>query len=87
MAKQWEGWGASRQHGNPPAYAPAWSQSGLLTHGQAGIQEYIHTHTTCNSDNTHHLKYSMHPPTIQALGTFGMYRNHYLNTAMDRSKA
>ena len=23
MAKQWEGWGASRQHGSPPAYAPA----------------------------------------------------------------
>ena len=22
MAKQWEGWGASRQHGSPPAYAP-----------------------------------------------------------------
>ena len=24
MAKQWEGWGASRQHGSPPAYAPAY---------------------------------------------------------------
>ena len=29
MAKQWEGWGASRQHGSPPAYAPALYSLGM----------------------------------------------------------
>ena len=30
MAKQWEGWGASRQHGSPPAYAPAALRKGTI---------------------------------------------------------
>ena len=38
MAKQWEGWGASRQHGSPPAYVPGY----LPSHSY--ISAHIHMH-------------------------------------------
>ena len=41
MAKQWEEWGASRQHGSPPAYAPGLVDNYFLAYCFHGCNEHV----------------------------------------------